>query len=164
MWFLIKNESSCTSSCFISNRRLKGLHWEMFITTYVYSDCKLASVAEWIRQCTRNPEIVGSIPLEGNFFLIFLYLLRGWFPASRASYNNFTKIQNVHIYSAQLCIMKLWRHLGGTLRKVRSREFLLYGLIIFLQMGSDFKFSLMQKKIFFIIFFLNSCVNLQVRP
>ena len=66
-----------TSSCFISNRRLKGLHWEMFITTYVCSDCKLASVAEWIRQCTRNPEIVGSIPLEGNFFLIFLYLLRG---------------------------------------------------------------------------------------
>ena len=75
----------CTSSCFISNRRLKGLHWEMFITTYVCYDCKLASVAEWIRQCTRNPEIVGSIPLEGKLFLIFFYLLRGWFPASRAS-------------------------------------------------------------------------------
>ena len=66
-----------TSSCFISNRRLKGLHWEMFITTYVCYDCKLASVAEWIRQCTRNPEIVGSIPLEGKLFLIFFYLLRG---------------------------------------------------------------------------------------
>ena len=66
-----------TSSCFISNRRLKGLHWEMFITTYVCYDCKLASVAEWIRQCTRNPEIVGSIPLEGKLFFNFFYLLRG---------------------------------------------------------------------------------------
>ena len=60
-----------TSSCFISDRRLKGLHWEMFITIYVCYDCKLASVAEWIRQCTRNPEIVGSIPLEGKLFLNF---------------------------------------------------------------------------------------------
>ena len=136
----------------------------MFITTYVCYDCKLASVAEWIRQCTRNPEIVGSIPLEGKLFLNFFLFTQRLIPGLESLRGLSSICPHLLCHYMQLCIIKLWRHFGGTLSYSRSREKSPCKLIFKIFKSLKHKFSPTQKNFFVSFFFLNSCINLQVRP
>ena len=128
----------------------------------------MSSVEEWIRRLIHRQGIAGSNPPWGEFFLFFIFFHWGRFPrliSSLASISQHFQLSwNVnnnalhHSKPKSHCLLLL----KGS--KCRSFVFLHYDLKFFWKWRADFGFSPKSKKIFLSFFFLNSCINLQVRP
>ena len=139
---------------------------KIFIRSCLAYNLKLAQMAEWLRQQTCKQEVPSSIPSGAIFFCFFFNCLKLWF---------FAFFMPERARTLILPILPCPQYIGTPLYKLVDLEKTLAAelypvlcKIAFKIISQKFQNGKTQifseaKKIFFLFFFLNSCVNLQVR-